>query len=136
MPLRKCKDCGKEAETEADLALFKVHNKMKYKKDNLCKVCHKARLKIYWSEGTGRARRVEQYGISQEDYNRMFLHQNGACKICLNELPTNKKFLNIDHCHVSGKVRGLLCHNCNLGLGQFKDDVNTLVGAVIYLKGD
>jgi hypothetical protein len=70
-----------------------------------------------------------RYGLLQEDYDKMILSQNNRCLICKSEKP-----LNIDHCHISGKVRGLLCASCNCGLGFFKDNINILNNAVEYLK--
>lgn len=79
------------------------------------------------------------YGMSLEDFNFMLWKQNGSCKICKRELKLNK--LNgdsavVDHCHSTGKVRGILCNECNRGLGYFKDDVNSLKEAIHYLKGE
>ena len=48
---------------------------------------------------------------------------------------TVKSTLNVDHCHETGKIRGLLCHNCNRALGLFKDNVEFLERAILYLKG-
>ena len=75
------------------------------------------------------------YGISQEDYDNMLQLQNNSCKICKTEEPGGKhnKFV-VDHCHVSGDVRGLLCTGCNLALGGFRDKIETLLTAIEYLK--
>lgn len=72
------------------------------------------------------------YGISLDDYHAMFLQQQGRCKICRN----NFDELNIDHCHTSGEVRGLLCWTCNVGLGHFKDSIDVLSNAQEYLNKD
>ncbi len=75
-----------------------------------------------------------EYGISIEIYNNMVVQQNGLCAIC-NQLPTSgKKILYVDHCHNTKKVRGLLCHKCNVGLGYFEDDITRLEAAIAYLK--
>ena len=52
--------------------------------------------------------------------------------ICKNE--SNNKSLHIDHCHDSGKVRGLLCHGCNTAIGLFKENIDTMLKAIKYLK--
>lgn len=57
--------------------------------------------------------------------------QGGVCAIC--ECP-DKKRLSVDHDHQTGKIRGLLCANCNLALGNFKDDPDRLAKAIVYLK--
>jgi hypothetical protein len=73
------------------------------------------------------------YGITLEDYNFLLEKQNEKCKICNNECPTGKS-LAVDHNHETGKVRGLLCKNCNIGLGMFFDNIDFLESAVLYLK--
>jgi hypothetical protein len=70
-----------------------------------------------------------KYGITREEYEKMILDQNGLCGVCgvLMRVP------NVDHCHETGKVRGLLCVHCNSGLGSFSDDVNIMRQAIKYL---
>lgn len=78
------------------------------------------------------------YSISIETYNEMLKGQKGQCKICGTEDFTkgksNKNRPFVDHCHTTGKVRGLLCHHCNAGLGHFLDDTELLLSAINYLK--
>lgn len=76
-------------------------------------------------------KRQNMYGISSIQYEQMFLNQNGACAICLQK---SKKALCIDHNHATKKVRGLLCHSCNKGLGIFKDNPENLIRAIDYLR--
>ena len=73
------------------------------------------------------------YGITFEEYEKMFSKQEGKCKICNKKLERNKRS-HIDHCHISKRVRGLLCNNCNSGLGNFMDDVSILSQAIKYLQ--
>lgn len=80
-----------------------------------------------------------KFNISIEDYNKMLTDQNGTCAIC--SLPETKKHhkgkvadLAVDHCHKSGKVRGLLCWTCNASLGKFKDSTELLQKAIDYLN--
>lgn len=73
----------------------------------------------------------KKYNITIEEYDNLFLQQDGKCKIC----GQDHKVLNIDHCHVSGRVRGLLCWKCNIALGYFKDNVTNLINAIKYLGG-
>ncbi len=75
-----------------------------------------------------------KYKITLEQYNELVIQQNNLCLIC--KSPPGKKQLFIDHCHISGKVRGLLCSNCNTGLGMFKDDPNLMAVAIKYLAGE
>lgn len=79
----------------------------------------------------------QQFGIGVEDYERLFKMQLGSCKICGRKGTgqRGKKHLHVDHCHRTKKVRGLLCHGCNTGLGAFKDDPERLRKAAAYLEG-
>ncbi len=78
-----------------------------------------------------RRSRMKQYGITVEDYDAMLLAQDGRCAVC--DRPMFGP--HIDHDHVTGEVRGLLCRACNQGLGIFEDDVDRLLGALTYLHG-
>ncbi len=73
---------------------------------------------------------VRQYGITLTEYEARLKSQNGVCAICGG---TDKTNLAIDHCHATGNVRGLLCHQCNRALGGFKDDPSILANAIKYL---
>ena len=72
-----------------------------------------------------------RYGITEEQYDQMFKKQNGKCAIC-NQI--SEKALSVDHCHDTGKIRGLLCGNCNRGIGCLKDDENRIIKAAEYVK--
>jgi hypothetical protein len=82
--------------------------------------------------------RLLNYGVSAEDYERRLVDQNGVCAICRRaETATLKgkvKSLAVDHCHTTKKVRGLLCANCNHGLGKFGDEPALLRAAADYLE--
>lgn len=74
------------------------------------------------------------YGITHADYEVMFAAQQGRCAICPATVPGGGyKHFAVDHNHRTGKVRALLCHACNTGLGRFKDDPALLREAVAYL---
>jgi hypothetical protein len=72
---------------------------------------------------------MTKYGISNSQYLGLLNSNNGMCIICQNEKATD-----IDHCHISGMVRGMICHNCNMMLGHSKDNPETLLNAIEYLK--
>jgi hypothetical protein len=72
-----------------------------------------------------------QYGISLEDYEAMLKRQGGVCAICRKR---SAERLCVDHCHVTRKVRGLLCRRCNFGLGHFSDDPDLVEAAAAYLR--
>lgn len=82
----------------------------------------------------------KSYGISLEDYELLQIQQNNSCAICkMPETKFNKRLncffkLSVDHDHLTGKVRGLLCHNCNAGIGNLRDNISLLENAVSYLK--
>lgn len=72
---------------------------------------------------------LHKYGVTPRRYAKLLAAQGGRCAVC-----REKKFLVIDHCHVSQAVRGLLCDNCNRGLGSFHDNPDFLRGAITYLS--
>ena len=73
------------------------------------------------------------YGITIEEYKKMLYVQNGVCAICEKECVSGRN-LAVDHCHETGNIRGLLCSNCNPGLGHFKDSIKLLDRAIQYLS--
>lgn len=75
--------------------------------------------------------RLKGFGLSAEEHRAMVKSQQGRCAICKNK-PT-KKMLSIDHCHATGRVRGLLCSDCNGGIGLLGDDPVRLESAKQYL---
>ena len=84
-----------------------------------------------------RAYQLERkFGITVEQYNEMLEKCSSVCEICgsSDTKHTKQKYLNVDHCHNTGKVRGLLCHACNIGLGKFEDNPGFLLKAINYLK--
>ena len=85
-----------------------------------------------------RKQRLKQLSLTIEDYDRMFLEQGGLCKVCgeTETLVKNGKLqlLSVEHCHSTGRVRGLTCNTCNRGLGLFKDDPKLLRAAADYLE--
>ena len=73
-----------------------------------------------------------KYGITLTENNVLLQKQNNKCKICLVEFSNVTP--NVDHCHTTNKIRGLLCRACNTGLGQFKDNTKLLTKAINYLE--
>lgn len=103
-----------------------------------CRPCYQARAKEWRKKNPDKvaasARRVALkrfYGITQNEYDSMFTNQKGKCMICDT---TSKRTLAVDHDHATGKVRGLLCHHCNKGIGQFFDNPELLLNAIEYLQ--
>lgn len=116
-------------------------------KDKPCKRCHKefspmAPSHLHCSQYCADKAHTDNYlmrnyGIDLNIYEDMLDKQDSKCKICNGEgfvmAKHHKLKLVVDHCHESGKVRGLLCHNCNRALGLLKDDVVNLHRAIKYL---
>lgn len=90
-----------------------------------CNECRKAHLRQY-SETVGRFKKV---GVSKALYDRLMIEQNGVCRICAQPMTEPC----VDHCHSTGRVRGLLCRKCNAALGLFGDDTARLERAIAYL---
>lgn len=75
------------------------------------------------------------YGLTLEQRDELFAKQNYQCAICKSSEPRSVKGWHIDHCHNTKRVRGILCHFCNLILGHAKDNEGTLINAIEYLRG-
>lgn len=80
-------------------------------------------------------RLIAIFGITSADYDALLDSQGGGCAICgATEGSRRGERLAVDHCHAAGHVRGILCSNCNQGLGKFKDDIERLCKAIEYLR--
>ena len=117
-----CKDCNKYLPVSA-------FYKNSTSKSTLCKLCSHKRAARY----NKTIYRYKKYGITEEFFSNMLQSQNNACAIC------NRDFIGgtdikIDHDHKTGQVRGLLCHNCNTGLGHFKDNIKIFQSTIKYLE--
>ena len=79
-----------------------------------------------------------KYGLSSEDYKKLVSSQGGKCAICLQPetaiIQGRLCELSVDHCHITQKIRGLLCSSCNRALGIFEDDPMRLQRAIAYLE--
>lgn len=107
-------------------------------KRSICIKCDRLRARSWLSKQDNDYIRNNQfkvhYKITLEDYNKLFIEQEGKCKICKKSQKTSSKRLAVDHCHQSNKIRGLLCSNCNRGLGMFQDNLEILETAKAYLE--
>jgi hypothetical protein len=87
-----------------------------------------------WRDMGGRRQStVGAYGITVEQYDEMLATQSGVCAICAKTCATGRA-LAVDHCHETGKVRGLLCARCNPMLGFANDNIDVLKAAIAYLE--
>ena len=89
-------------------------------------------MKKHWSEESRNERLQRQYSITEETYAAIFQKQNGKCAIC--KCRQHYQRLSVDHDHKTGMVRGLLCTNCNRGLGRFFDSSVRLRNAAAYIE--
>jgi hypothetical protein len=120
--------------------VIKVSDDFYYRKNrpdgltSWCKQCLKKHAEKY-KERSKATRRKREFGITDKEYNNLYNKQSGVCAICgREESEIQQKSLCVDHCHNTGKIRGLLCHSCNVGLGRFEDDINRLQSAIKYLS--
>lgn len=94
----------------------------------------RAKNKERWEVIRADAKHMSMYGISLRERELIFEDQGWACAICGITKPTTTRKWHIDHDHKSNRVRGILCHSCNLMLGHAKDDVSLLRKAITYLE--
>ncbi len=130
---QQCKKCL----TQRPLAFFEIDKKTGRPARRVCKECRNAREREYRVGDRQRKKRLwGVYKITLDDYNNMLIAQNNVCAICFNKNTSGpwKGLLAVDHCHKTGKVRGLLCDSCNRGIGQLKDDIELVKNAVGYLE--
>ena len=141
MKMRVCKTCGVEK------PVSEYHKRWGYK-DGIrphCMECrqaqeresfHRNKYKRPYSYEYDKDKKLKKsYGISYAEYVRMLEAQNGMCAICGTDDTGKRKAFHVDHCHETGEVRGLLCGNCNSGIGNLRDDVGLLQRAIEYLTG-
>lgn len=86
----------------------------------------------YWTPHGLNSKLLRTFGITVEQYEAMLAAQNGVCAICFSKHKTMR--LSVDHCHKTGKVRGLLCGKCNSGIGMLSDSIDLLASAQRYLE--
>jgi hypothetical protein len=107
------------------------------KKRGLCKphymIDWRRRNRSHHDEYMRRYGRRHRYGLTSEEFDALREGQHGACAICSRPFRGTRD-CNVDHDHETGKVRGLLCHDCNTGIGSLGDDVRRLELAIAYLK--
>lgn len=145
--MKTCKHCKKRRR----LSNFPKNSHSSDGLYSMCRPCNRKRSRRYYRKAkryrdpwwtpnprnrlglSGREYRLRRvFGISLEEYEKLAVAQGNACAICRNP-PKSRKNLDVDHDHKTGKVRGLLCNLCNMGLGSFRDDRNLLHSAIAYL---
>lgn len=116
----RCKQCNKES-----VQTWQKENSKRFEES------WRAREILNRKNGQTKFRRAKRYGLTVEELDTLLEEAGGVCKICPRE-PV--KWLVIDHDHVTGVVRGILCERCNQGLGLFNDNVEWLQNAIKYLN--
>ena len=127
-----CPRCG-----ETEPTAFYVHKRTGRRCNAYCAECHKERCRDRYNAKSMLQKRADKaisYGLTPQEYIDMYEKQCGKCAIC-NEIPKTQRGLHIDHCHETGVVRGLLCHGCNVGIGNFLHNTELMNKAIKYLGG-
>jgi hypothetical protein len=135
--MKRCKTCAGVFPT----SMFYKHPQRGTLFQSSCKSCHKVSSKLYYYRnkelGKKRKRRPGLYGVDSESLEKWIVEQtilqNNACAICRSPEEPNRVF-SVDHDHLTGNLRGLLCNTCNLALGLFKDNPEFLKAAAKYLE--
>ncbi len=149
MAKKRCSRCHRELP-------LKAFNKNNAKKDGLqvaCRECRNRRIQKRYKESAEireekskkqkarHARHPEKvynthlrwkYGITRRQHKQLYMGQDGCCALCGDSVAYHK--ILVDHDHVTGRIRGLLCRKCNSGLGAFNDTVEGLQDAIRYLR--
>ena len=145
---KSCKECLRVEDRERNKVRseynkerckkWKIDNRVKvgkyntiYYKENKEEILEKDRNQYNSNKTLYRdRRRKKEYNLTQEELDNMKTFANGICEICKNSYDK----LCIDHDHQTGKIRGLLCHNCNLALGNLRENIEYFQNAIYYLQ--
>lgn len=135
-PVRKAK---KNADARAQYKARAADPEYRAKRAELSRVAAERMGPDKVREVQRRSNRKRYYGITDEQFTEMFKEQGGVCAIC--KKPPHRKrkdgnpfVLSVDHCHTTGEVRGLLCSDCNFGIGKLKHDPALLRAAIEFLS--
>ena len=137
--LKRCKGCNQAKPTDSFYRAEGVKSAHGYK-DGLtirCRDCMGVHQKNFYATGRRDAARVKRmFGITLEERENKRQDQGCGCAICKKPVAFNRTYsgAHTDHCHTTNKFRGVLCFDCNVGLGKFNDDASRLLMAVFYLR--
>jgi len=145
----ECRQCSGDKEENA----FYKNASKQLGRSSECKECSKLNSKEYYIDNREKLlarsakwvrdnpekhknnEMVRKYGITVSQYRVLEKAQNYSCAICTKSVADNKEDLAVDHCHTTGKVRGLLCKPCNRGIGMLQDSPDVIQKALEYLQG-
>lgn len=123
---KSCQNIDKKRNNEA---------RKKYYQCNKTSILNQLRQKYKANPIAAKSRDLKKtYGIDIEQYNAILLLQDSSCAICKKHSSNFERSLAVDHCHSSGKVRGLLCINCNRAVGNLKDSIDLAKNLISYLE--
>lgn len=128
LPWQTCTTC----KLQKNLTEFTPDKRVRNGHTRQCKACNKL-----WRQANPEKARLKPYNLSLAEFDRMWDEQNGACFGCFKtfkRLGRHKEVAHVDHCHVSNKVRGLLCQDCNVSIGRLKDRPEVLRRLADYLE--
>ena len=135
--MKICSNCKLEKEESQFYKDFRDLERGREGLSSRCKDCSKESSRK-WYQNSEKYRGIiresglkHRYGIDSDSYWNLSEIQNHVCAICKTK---SEKYLHVDHDHVSGQIRGLLCKTCNHGLGNFKDNPILLKNAIEYLS--
>ncbi len=133
--MKKCKDCGKRKR----LSEFTPRSERSGHYTVNCKDCRSKDSQEYRRKNRSDVRVYEKssklkiaYGITLNEFNEILKRQGERCAICRTNRPSGRGF-GVDHDHKTGRIRGILCHSCNTGIGLLKDSPKLLEKALKYL---
>lgn len=115
---------------------------VRFVKRGYCVRCTKQARKQNHKKNAGKGRPQwrsplqQSHGLNREKYAEIFHAQEGLCAICRKPESVKQQRLTVDHCHETGKFRGLLCNRCNRGLGFLGDNEDSLSRALAYLRNN
>jgi hypothetical protein len=129
----RCKICRRDKEINRKDRTIYLYTKRKHLKNKVPKfVTHENKPHAYTI--------LHKFKMTANHYYDLLEKQNHVCKICkkpetqIKKKSNKVKMLSVDHCHKTGKIRGLLCFKCNIGIGAFNDDIELMKSGIEYLK--
>lgn len=133
--MRKCTKCGEE-KIVSEFYLRSDGSGDGIRSD--CKQCVRLNVAAYRKADPIRLKNTwlkQDFGITMEQYNELFAAQNGCCAICEAHPAKQKRHFAVDHDHATGKIRGILCTNCNTAIGKMEEDPIRMRRAAEYVEG-
>lgn len=138
--MKVCKICFAEKnEEDFYLANYRYQESNKQSRNSYCIECEKKRQANYYKKDGNkiireRAWRYQGIDFTVEEYDYMLARQGGGCAICGKTKNKSGRRLAVDHCHNTGRVRGILCNGCNVAIGKLNDDPDLVALALAYLR--